>query len=159
MDFPIPMRKRNRLQDYDYSRGGAYFITICSLHKKCIFGAVIGSEIEPRMCLNALGETVDAFIRKIPTYYPTVAVVRHCVMPNHIHLLLFFAPERRNPSLATVLNQFKGAVTKSVGQRIWQKGFYDHVIRSEGEFETIGSYIEHNAAKWRSDMYYEAEEP
>ena len=67
MDFPIPMRKRNRLQDYDYSRGGAYFITICSLHKKCIFGAVIGSEIEPRMCLNALGETVDAFIRKIST--------------------------------------------------------------------------------------------
>ena len=154
MDFPVPMRKRNRLQDYDYSKGGAYFVTICALYKKCLFGAVIDGPDEPIMQLSELGRLVDAHIRAISDRYPTIEVVRYCVMPNHVHLLLCFDLEKQNPTLSTVINQLKGAVSKSAGQTIWQKGFYDHVIREEAEYRQIGSYIEHNAAKWKSDDYY-----
>ena len=75
-------------------------------------------------------------------------------MPNHVHLLLLFDTERENPPLSNVINQMKGAATKLIGSSVWQKGFHDHVVRSDEEFRMIGDYIEHNAAKWKSDTYY-----
>ena len=156
MDFPVPMRKRNRLQDYDYSQGGAYYVTICAQYKKCLFGYVIDGPDGPIMQVNELGRIVEAHIRAISDRYPTIEVVRACVMPNHVHLLLFFDPEKTHPALSMVINQFKGAASKSAGKPLWQKGYYDHVIRDEAEYRQIGSYIEHNAAKWKSDDYYTA---
>ena len=159
MDFPVLMRKRNRLENYDYSQGGAYYITICAQYKRCLFGAVVDGSDEPVMRLNQLGQTVDAFIRGIQAHYPSVSVDRSCIMPNHIHLLLLFDTERENPSLSTVINQFKGAVTKAAGFPVWQKGYYDHVVRTEADYRQIGSYIEHNASKWKSDENYVPREP
>ncbi len=154
MDFPVLMRKRNRLEGYDYSRGGAYYVTICAQFKRCIIGAVVDCDPEPVMRCNDLGHLVNACIRGIPEHYPTVRIARHCVMPNHVHMLLYFDTERKNPSLSTVINQFKGFVTKTAGHPVWQKGYYEHVVRSETDFRQIGEYIEHNAAKWKTDENY-----
>ena len=154
MDFPVLMRKRNRLEDYDYSQGGAYFITICAQYKRCLFGTVLDGPGEPIIRLNQLGQTVDYYIHAISEHYPTVNVDRHCIMPNHVHMILYFDPEQTNPQLSTVINHLKGAVTKSAGRSVWQKGYYDHVIRTEADYRQIGTYIEHNAAKWKSDENY-----
>ena len=151
---PVPIRKQNRLPDYDYRQGGAYFVTICAAYKRCLFGLVVDGEDEPVMRLNQTGQLVDRAIRGIPAHYPTVSLIRHCVMPNHVHLLLSFDTERENPALSTVVNQMKGAATIAIGSAVWQKGFHDHDVRTEAEYRMIGEYIEHNAAKWRSDTYY-----
>ena len=75
-------------------------------------------------------------------------------MPNHVHLLLGLIPGEKNPSVSWVVNQLKGAVTRRIGAPVWQKGFYDHVIRSEQELLRVGEYIEYNPAKWETDDYY-----
>ena len=154
MDFPVPIRKRNRLDSYDYTQNGAYFITICTLHKKCIFGSVRKGADGPVMGCNDVGRIVEQSIRRIPAHYPGVEVVRSRVMPNHVHLLLTFATGRDNPALSTVINQFKGAVTKELGRPVWQKGYYDRVVRNTEEFRKIGEYIEYSPAKWSEDDYF-----
>ena len=154
MDFPVPIRKPNRLAGYDYAQNGAYFVTICTRYKRCMFGTIQGGEIEPVMRMNETGLAVERMIQGIHIHYPSVEVSRYCVMPNHVHLLLSFGISEQNPSLSTVINQFKGAVTKTLGAPVWQKGFYDRVIRDLSDFRKIGEYIEHNPAKWRSDEHY-----
>ena len=81
-------------------------------------------------------------------------VIRYSVMPNHVHLLLQLSTGEDNPTISWVINQLKGIVTKRAGKRIWQKGFYDQVVRTEAEFLAIGEYIEYNPAKWKTDDYY-----
>jgi REP element-mobilizing transposase RayT len=154
MDFPIPMRKPNRLQDYDYSQNGAYFVTICTQYRRCLFGKVQDEPDEPVMHMNETGLTVERIIQTIPLHYPTVELSGYCVMPNHVHLLLSFGTSELNPSLSSLINQFKGTVTKTLGSPVWQKGFHDRVVRDLAEYRQIGEYIEHNAAKWRSDKFY-----
>lgn len=158
MDFPVPMRKPNRLTNYDYSQNGAYFVTICTQYKRCIFGTVRDGADEPVMHMNEAGKTAARFIEDIPLHYPTVEVTRYCVMPNHVHLLLTFGDSGQNPSLSNVINQFKGAVTKALRTTVWQKGFHDRVVRDLADYRQIGEYIEHNPAKWRSDIHYVNEE-
>lgn len=153
-EFPIPMRKPNRLQNYDYAQNGAYFVTVCTLYKRCIFGAVRDGADEPRMQMNESGLAVERIIRGIPLHYPSVEVTRSCVMPNHVHLLLSFSASEHNPTLSNVINQFIGTVTKALGAPVWQKGFHDHIVRDLAEFRQIGDYIEHNAVKWRSDKFF-----
>ena len=154
MDFPVPMRKPNRLADYDYSQNGAYFVTICTQYKRCVFGTVQDGPDEPAMHMNETGLTVERVIQTIPLHYPTVELSGYSVMPNHVHLLLSFGTSEQNPSLSALINQFKGTVTKTLGMPVWQKGFHDRVVRDLAEFRQIGEYIEHNPAKWRLDKHF-----
>ena len=157
-DFPVPMRKPNRLQGYDYSQNGAYFVTICTKYKRCMFGKIQDEADEPTMRLNETGLAVERIVNTIPLHYPTVELSDYCVMPNHVHLLLSFGVSPQNPSLSSLINQFKGTVTKTLGVPVWQKGFHDHIVRDLAEFRQIGEYIEHNAAKWRLDKHFVEDE-
>ena len=149
-----PSRKRNRLEAYDYSQGGAYHIVICTEGRKCVLSEVCEGEDTRQLRLFLLGQVVEQAILSIPEHYPTVEVVRYSVMPNHVHLLLRLSTEEDNPTVPRIVNQLKGTVTKKVGAKVWQKGFYDQVIRSEADFQKIGEYIEYNPAKWKTDDYY-----
>ena len=149
-----PLRKQNRLEAYDYSQGGAYHIVICTEGRKCVLSEVFEGENTQQLRLYPLGVLVEDAIFAIPIHYPTVSVVRYSIMPNHVHLLLSLSTETENPKVSWVVNQLKGAVTKQAGTRIWQKGFYDQVIRTEADFRKIGEYIEYNPAKWKTDDYY-----
>ena len=149
-----PERRRNRLKTYDYSQGGAYHVVICTDQRKCILSEVYEGEDTQQLRLFSLGRLVEEAILAIPAHYPTVEVVRYSVMPNHVHLLLRLSTEGNNPTVSWVINQLKGIVTKRSGKQIWQKGFYDQVIRSESDFRSVGEYIEYNPAKWKTDDYY-----
>lgn len=149
-----PSRKKNRLEAYDYSQGGAYHIVICTEGRKCILSQVYEGDDTQHLRLYPLGALVKEAILAIPEHYPTVEVVRYSVMPNHVHLLLRLSTEQENPTVSWIVNHLKGAVTKKSGTKIWQKGFYDQVIRTEAEFQKIGEYVEFNPAKWKTDDYY-----
>ena len=155
---PYPVRKNNRLQCYDYASPGIYFVTICTQNRRCLLGRVVDDLETPLMQLSACGEIVDQAIREIPLHYPAVKLLQHCVMPNHVHLLLELQAEAQNPTLSWMVNQLKGAVSKRIGSGIWQKSFHDHVVRDEQEFQKIWEYICYNPAKWKTDGYFVANE-
>lgn len=153
----LPKRKPNRLKDYDYSQKGAYFITICTQNKKCILSHIVGADIiRPKgIELTEYGKIVENAIENIPIIYPNCLVDKYVIMPNHIHLILSIRNSSgRIISAPTVIGQFKRYVSKTVGISIWQKGFYDHIIRGDEDYISKARYIENNPARWQEDKYY-----
>ena len=105
-----------------------------------------------------MGHLVRRAVEAIPEYYPFVRVDAYVVMPNHIHLILELRPEERRavlvPTVAEVIRQMKGAVTKRAGFAVWQGRFYDHIVRDQEDYDRIRRYMEENPAKWTEDRYY-----
>lgn len=158
----LPERKLLRLQGWDYSGAGYYFVTICVQDRKNLLrrGAhcAPGSGFPP---LSEIGETVERTLLEIPDHYPNVKVDKYVVMPNHIHFILVLEPRdggrtmcAPTPTLSQVVRMMKETVTKRLGQKIWQNGFYDHVIRDEADHLRIWNYIDTNPTKWPEDEYY-----
>ena len=109
--------------------------------------------------LTKYGKMVDEIILSIPAHYPSVSVDDYVIMPNHIHLLLQIHtdPDGRPmaaPTIQTVVNQMKGAASKWAGFSLWQKGFYDHIVRNDRDYQEILRYIQGNPAKWLEDKLY-----
>lgn len=167
-------RRSIRLQGYDYTLAGAYFITICTWNQECLFGD---------MRLNAAGRAVaDKWIK--------IGVIRHAidldewvVMPNHFHGIVVIAgggdpardrgTARRCPyggkqfgqpvsgSIPTIVRSFKSAATKRInelrdtpGAKLWQRNYWEHIIRNESELHRIREYIRNNPAQWEFDRLY-----
>ena len=154
----IPERKPNRLPDFDYSTPGAYFITICTKDRRNLFWTDVGASIA-RPQLTIWGNITANSICDIPKHYPAVSVDHYVVMPNHIHLLLQINTDTNGrpmvaPTISTVIQQFKGIVTKRIGQSIWQKLYHDHVVRGEKDYLKIWEYIDNNPARWTEDCFY-----
>ena len=161
-----PVRKPNRLREYDYSQPGCYFVTICTKERLPLLRR--GAQCAPASDLPPLteaGRAAEQAIKGIAEHYETISVDKYVVMPNHVHLLLrlndggrtLCAPTK-NPSVARVIKMMKEAVTKSIGTPIWQKGYHDHVVRNDADYLRIWDYMETNPAKWREDRYYCPEE-
>lgn len=157
----LPKRKRNRLTEYDYSTPNSYFITICTQNRNNLFWQDTGAAIDhpEDVPLTNLGMTVKQVILDIPKHYPALTIDHSVIMPNHIHLLLQINTDAGGrplaaPTISTVINQTKGIVSKRAGFSVWQKGFYDHVIRSEQDYLDIWTYIEGNPGKWAEDKLY-----
>lgn len=146
--MPLPIRKKNRLDGYNYQEYGGYFVTLCSAGRKPIFWAdpkqIVAPSHLPR--LSIIGTIVREELSHIQECYSGVYVGKSVIMPDHIHLILFLQNENgeMNPSLSRVIQQFKGSITKKVGKPIWQKSFYDRVIRDDTEYQTIWKYLEEN---------------
>ena len=156
-------RKRNRLEQYDYSSPNAYFITICTCEKQNLFWENVGAIIDrpDNVPLTKLGLIVQRSIRDIPKYYPAITVDHAVIMPNHIHLLLQIHGEVDGrsmiaPTISTVVRMMKGAVSKNAGFSVWQKGFYDHVIRGEQDYLDVWNYIDGNPGRWTEDRLFVA---
>ena len=160
----LPKRKSVRLREYDYSRPGAYFVTICSQNRGDVFGIVSGIEIQR----NRYGDIVADCIRLLPDRFTCVKVDAFVVMPNHIHCIIVMedcvpsasdaVPPRE--SLGRIIAYLKHKSTKQIneiadtlGGRIWQRNYYEHVIRNEDELRKVRQYIENNPAKWAYDKY------
>ena len=159
-------RKQIRLTEYDYSTPNAYFITICTNNRKNLFWHAVRTIINrpENVPLTNLGMLVRQSVEDIPKHYPVVSVEHFVIMPNHVHLLLQInaGSDRRPmaaPTISMVINQTKGVVSKKAGFSVWQKGFYDHVIRSEQDYSDIWSYIEGNPCKWAEDKLYISDVP
>ncbi|MBE6827124.1 MAG: transposase [Ruminococcaceae bacterium] len=164
--MPLKTRKPNRLPDYDYSQNGAYFITICTKDSKSTLSQIaedtsVGATCgRPKIILTKIGEIIEDEIKRLNTVYCGVKVDNYVVMPNHIHLIISINIENGRPQVAPTISraiqQFKGKVTKTAKQPVWQKGFHDHVIRDEEDYLTRWQYIDENPRKWLigKDEYY-----
>ena len=157
----LPKRKPNRLTEYDYSTPNAYFITVCTQDRKNLFWTDVGAAIsrQENVSLTDLGIVVKQSIDEIPEHYPAITVDNYVIMPNHIHLLLQINADidgrpMAAPTISTVVNQMKGVISKRAGFSVWQKGFYDHVIRNDNDYRDIWKYIEGNPGKWTEDKLY-----
>jgi len=184
-------RRSVRLKDYDYSLPGAYFVTLVTRSRDCIFGAIQGEGI----ALSRAGQIVELVWKLIPNYF-LVRLDEWIVMPNHFHgiividgpdfgkgeaggkelhlpqsaLLSPASPQRPNDmasnrpagtvpgSLGAIIHTFKSMTTykinalqKTPGGMIWQRNYYEHIIRSEEEWERIRLYIQVNPLRWEED--------
>jgi len=166
-------RRSIRLRDYDYAHGGAYFVTICTNEQRCLFGDIHEGE----MRLNAPGTMVANALEQLNQRFPEVKIDAYTVMPNHIHGIIWLvgAPlvGALDPAIGsttrvvTILGAVVGAF-KSItideyihgvkmlewvpfSGRLWQRNYYEHVIRNEKSLNAIREYIQENPLRWADD--------
>jgi REP element-mobilizing transposase RayT len=149
----IHHRRSIRLKGYDYRRPGAYFFTSCVLARACIFGDVIGGE----MHCNEKGRLVwDAWLG-VPEHYSYFALDEFIVMPNHVHGILVVTEYGEHPMWEGI-RSFKSTATGWVndlmgtpGANMWQRDYWEHIIRNGDELDRIRNYIRNNPRKWERD--------
>ena len=170
----LPKRKAIRLPEYDYSAPGAYFITICTQDRKCILSDIaVGALHEAPAAsvrLTEIGRIVQGMIKTLDKRYPNVVVDKYVIMPNHVHLLLRIGEERalreaplqagsKRSLLGKVIGYLKMNSSKQIHARlpdldVWQRSFYEHVIRNEADYRETWDYIDGNPAKRAEDEFY-----
>ena len=147
----LPKRKTTRIPAYDYTNRNYYFVTVCTHDKKCIFG----KPGKP----NRYGKIAEECLQSIAAIFPGVYVDKYVVMPNHIHGIIVIDAEK-TASLTHIIGQYKMTVTKKIHKvdseiNVWQRSFYDHIIRNQADYERIWLYIHGNPQKWDTDCYFE----
>ncbi len=165
-------RRSIRLKGFDYTQVGAYFVTICTQHRECPFGEVVDGEMQ----VNVYGRIVQACWDAITMHFPFVAMDAFMVMPNHIHGIIVLndrpvgarhaVPLRNierygNPipgSIPTIIRSFKSVTTKRInemrstpGAPVWQRNYYEHIVRDEETFNLIRQYVADNPLNWTLD--------
>jgi len=175
-------RRSLRLKEYDYSTDGAYFVTICSYKKECIFEN------------SDINKIIEETWNLIPEHFPSVILDEFIIMPNHLHGILWIMkiwpsknePQKcrgepcvrpNNPNRADALNRAETSSAPTLGrivqmfksktlveyinlmkskkkpylQKIWQRNYYEHIIRNDRELYTIRGYIKYNPLTWDTD--------
>ena len=159
-------RRSVRLPGYDYSQPGAYFVTVCARDRECLFGDVLDGE----MTFNDAGRIINECWHDLPDHYPYVALDAFVLMPNHIHAVILImdtvgaglkpARTRREErhALPEIVRGFKTFSARRInlaigrtGQPVWQRNYYEHVIRNERDLDSKRQYIVGNPAKWQED--------
>jgi putative transposase len=186
-------RRSIRLKGFDYTRPGAYFVTMVSYRRVCLFGEVVDGQAR----LNDLGKIVDRCWKNISRHFPEVELDVYVIMPNHLHGIIWIgdrgmgeaskdaeqeishplaiaqsrsaspinadaSPQPPNGtqsgSLNAIVQNFKSVSTRkanqflgSPGGKIWQRDYYERIVRSERELNAIRRYIENNPTQWESD--------
>ena len=173
-----------RLPGHDYSQPGAYFITICTHNRQCLFGEIVDGEI----MLNKFGELVKSEWQKTGIIRPNIVIDAFVIMPNHLHGILIinddfccrdtlqrvstigrktnennqieqFGKPTKN-SIPTIVRLFKSTTTKQINQirqtpgiPVWQRNYYEHIIRDTDDLSRIRHYIADNPKNWKNDEY------
>ncbi len=145
-------RKYPRLKTFDYAAGGVFCVTVCCEDRRHLLGTVVDGE-EAGVILTSYGQIVKKYIDRIPQAYPGTKLLTSIVMPNHIHLLLQI-PQENPVSLYTVVRSTKRMVTREIGHSIWQKSYYEHIVRNEQAALAFWKYIDENPKKWALDPYH-----
>jgi len=186
-------RRSIRLKDYDYRQEGAYFVSICTQNRLCLFGDVVDGE----MVLNDAGVAIKQVFNGLPTYCLGLEIDEYVVMPNHVHVVFVltrndvgaglracplsskdkidkFQPDQGHPrrgaptdegrsTLPDVVYRFKSWTTKLYSDgvkqngwepfpgRLWQRNYYEHIIRNDDELNRILEYIIGNPRNWATD--------
>ena len=143
------IRKNLRLKDYNYNIAGYYFITICTENKEKIFGSIVNN----KLIHSFLGILVEDSINNLKNIYQNIFIDKYVIMPNHIHMIIVINNETQN-TVSNIIKNFKKGITQVLGKTIWQRSFYDHVIRNELDYLRIWQYIDNNPLKWNLDEFY-----
>ena len=175
-------RRSIRVKDYDYSQAGAYFITICTHDRACLFGKIV----DGKMTLNDAGRMAESCWQDIPDHFSHADLDEFVIMPNHIHGIImltdkdgtngycrdekcycrgekFFAPttahvkpKGTSKTVGSIVRGFKIGVTKWMRHNttirdVWQRNYWEHIIRNDDEMDRIRQYILDNPAQWDMD--------
>ena len=160
MENTLPIRKHPRLKNFDYSSAGAYFITICTHNRKCLFSHIVGRALAPaEIRYTAYGQIAKEQLFLLEKRYPFLKIDQYVIMPNHIHMILYIKYDNGRmisspTSILTVIGQMKRCVSKKIGEPIWQRSFHDHIIRDKNDYDKISKYIYENPIKWQDDCFY-----
>jgi len=171
-------RRPIRLREFDYSRSGAYFVTICTKDRQPLFGEIIEGE----MILNDMGKIVEEEMNKTETIRAQITIDKYVIMPNHVHLIFVINDDcrgtagradsvgaihelplrdrisRRKMILPKIIGRIKMNSSKRInifrhmlGHPVWQRNYYEHIIRDESELNKIQRYLINNPPKWEYD--------
>jgi len=172
----IQHRRSIRLQHYDYTQPGAYFITLVTKDRLCLFGKIVDGD----MVLSEFGKFASSCWDAIPEHFPFVEIDSFVVMPNHIHGIFVInatsvgathasplressthsLPHPNGPpsgSVGAIIGSYRSAVSKRIHQilpdiQIWQRNYYERIIRNEKELDRIRQYILNNPLNWSKDQ-------
>ncbi len=147
IEMNLPQRKPNRITGYDYSQNGAYFVTICTQDRKPILSAIVGDDAH--IVPKPYGQIAEKYIQHVPE------IEKYVIMPNHIHMIIRLdnrtmwasSPTKVN-RIASIVRSIKILTTKEIGKPIFQRSYYDHVIRNQKDYDETWEYIENNPKKW-----------
>ncbi len=144
-------RRNPRMRYYNYSTGGFYFVTICAYDKKYLFGNVV----DDKMICNAYGEIARDLWYETSVLRPGVMLHEFVVMPNHIHGIIEL--KGGDNALSAIIRGYKSSVSgklKPLGiGKVWQRNYYEHLIRNEDSYLKISDYISNNPRMWAEDEY------
>ncbi len=145
-------RRSIRLQGWDYATPGAYSVTICTDGKVHLFGNII----EGKMIQSDTGRMVESMWLALPEHYPGVRLDAFVVMPNHVHGILLLSAEGRAwgpaPTLGDVVGRFKSLTTRLYARgKLWQRSYYEHIIRNDEDLNHTRRYIAENVLRWPTD--------
>ncbi|MEX2431192.1 MAG: transposase [Dehalococcoidia bacterium] len=162
-------RRSIRLRGYDYGSAGAYSITVVTQERACLFGDVVNGEMKP----NHLGDIVQACWEDLPAHYPHAALDAFTLMPNHVHGIIVLSVglgvldgtrstregrASRGHGVPEVLRAFKAFSARRIneargmeGTSVWQRNYYEHVIRDDAEVQATRQYIADNPLQWALD--------
>ncbi|MBI4773839.1 MAG: transposase [Deltaproteobacteria bacterium] len=157
-------RRSIRLHGYDYSRAGVYFVTICAWNRECLFG----DAVDGKMILNDFGQKVAESWEWLATRHGYVKLDEYTIMPNHLHGIIVItdvveggsrtAPTEKHKPIGRLVGAFKTMSSKGInhlrntpGLKIWQRNYYEHIIRNDDELNRIREYIANNPAQWETD--------
>ena len=162
-------RKSPRLDGYDYSTPGVYFVTICTYKMRMLFWE---KPMRPAFenhseNLNFAGKIADEIIRTLPEKFPVV-IDKYVIMPNHVHILLSIKPydniiKTQTGLLPQIIGYLKAKISHrlrefNVDDIIWHRSFYDHVVRNEEDYQRVCQYIESNPNRWEKDRFFKKQE-
>ncbi len=171
----IHHRRSIRLKDYDYSQAGGYFVTICACDRECLFGEIVNGEMRS----NEFGQIVtDEWLRSAEIR-AEIELGEYVIMPNHFHAIVLFTDDvpgrtgdRRvappvapvgpqSKSLGALMAGYKSAVTKRInairqspGAPVWQRNYYEHIIRNNADYRRIAEYVAENPRRWAEDTLH-----
>ena len=153
----LPNRKNNRLENFDYGKNGMYFITICTQNRRKILCEIVGGGAldAPKIKLSEIGKIAEKHILSTNNI-PEITVDKYVIMPDHIHLLLWVrdingtskAPSPTNNLISHSISTLKRFINKDVGYNIFQRSYYDHVIRNQHDYDETWKYIDNNPINW-----------
>ena len=151
----IHNRHTIRLPEYDYSQKGMYYVTICTYRKACIFGSIKDSKV----ILNQIGKIAREELIKTEKVRKAINIDTFIIMPNHIHVILLLSG--CCSTLPEIIRGFKtfssrriNNLRKQTGSPLWQRNYYEHIIRDEEDLMRVREYITQNPLKWETDEYY-----
>jgi len=163
---PAQHRRRSiRLRGYDYAQPGAYFVTIVAHGRECLFADIVDGQTR----LTEAGRIVDAAWRDLPNHYPGLALDAFVIMPNHVHAIIQLqavgagfkpapTPAERPRPLSEIVRAFKSFSSRRINENrgtsglpVWQRNYYEHVVRDDESLDRIRCYIVHNPARWAVD--------
>lgn len=174
IDMVMPNRKQNRLSKFDYGQEGAYFVTLCTQNRArlfqmelpagndlCAVPQIVGNDLCVVPKTDAVGNTIiHRWFKETERKFPNVVINKYVIMPDHLHLIVTIKERHTGRSLPDVMRFFKTMTTNEYIQgvkngiltpfdrKLWQKSYYDHVIRNQQDYNEIWEYIENNPTKW-----------